>query len=107
MQKIAFSQIVREELLRASIFAVSFFVRVTLGFVGMAYAATDGWIFGNILNLILVKSWDDPTNDGTVRNANNLGWDPATAFAQLTANRSCEAPQCIYGFQANGDVMCR
>lgn len=71
MQKIAFSQILREEVVRAIIFAITFFVIMLSGFIGVAYAA-EGGLFGRLLDSILVKTWDDPTNDGTVRNAQNL-----------------------------------
>ena len=76
------------------------------GFVGISYAASSGGIFWDILNLILVKSWDDPTNDGTVKNANNLWGEPAASYARLGVNRSCAATECIYGIDATGNVMC-
>ncbi len=45
MQKNALSQIFREEILRAVIFGVAFFTILLSGFVGIAYAATDGGYF--------------------------------------------------------------
>lgn len=107
MQKIAMSQIFSEEILRAVIFSVSFFAIMLSGFVGMAYAATDGGYFGILLNKILVTAWDEPTNDGTVRNANNLGGQAANTYVPVGTNRSCGSNQCIYGFDASGDVQCR
>jgi H+/Cl- antiporter ClcA len=73
MQKTPLSQMIREELIRASILAIGFGVMVGAGTVSVAYAANSGGEFGRILNLILLKSWDDPTNDGTVKNADKLG----------------------------------
>ncbi len=106
MQKIAISQIIREEVLRALIFALAFFILMISGIVGVAHAA-DGWLFGNLLNTILVKAWDDPTNDGTVKNANKLGWSGASDYVRLGTNRSCGSNQCIYGIETDGDVLCQ
>lgn len=71
MQKIAYSKLVREELLRGAVFAVSFFSIISLLFVTTAYAS-DGGKFGELLNKLLVLPWDDPANDGTARNSANL-----------------------------------
>ena len=71
MQKIALTRIMREEILRAVVFAATLFVILFAGFGTLAYAA-DGGIFGQILNSILASdNWQAP-GDGTVKNANNL-----------------------------------
>lgn len=72
MQKTPLSLIMREEALRALVFGLSFFVILTSGFVGVAYAANGG-IFGDILNKILASgNWEAP-GDGTVKNSQKLG----------------------------------
>jgi hypothetical protein len=108
MQKNAISQILREEIMRASIFALAFFIFILSGFVWIAYAADNGWFFGILLNKILVTAWDEPANDGTVKNAASLGGNPADAYVPLHAtSRSCGSDQCIYGFDTDGSVLCR
>ncbi len=98
----------REEVLRASIFAIAFFTLILSGFVWIAYAADNGWFFGILLNKILVTAWDDPANDGTVKNAASLGGNPASEYVPLHAtNRTCGANTCIYGFDTDGSVLCR
>lgn len=54
MQKSPLSQILREEITRALVFGVSFFVILSTGFVSIAYAANGGK-FGEILNNILAS----------------------------------------------------
>lgn len=67
------SHIIREEFIRAIVFTLSFAVIFCITSFSVAYAATsNGGKFGEILNKILVKAWDDPTNDGTVKNAEKL-----------------------------------
>lgn len=109
MQKIALREIIREELIRAMVFAATFFVLITAWSIGIAYAAADGWLFGNLLNQILVSAWDDPANDGTVKNAASLGWVAATSYVKLSSDpalRSCATNKCIYWFEADGSVKC-
>jgi hypothetical protein len=106
MQKNAISQIIREEVLRAFVFSLAFFILMISGFIGVTYAAADGWIFGNILNSILASGdWSAP-GDGTVENANKLGWSGASAYVKISGSRSCGGAQCIYGFDASGNIMC-
>ncbi len=52
MQKIALSRIIREEVIRALVFGISFFAILSVGSVGVAYAGNGG-VFGEILNLVL------------------------------------------------------
>jgi hypothetical protein len=52
MQKIALSRIIREEVIRALVFGISFFAILSVGAVSVAYAANGG-VFGEILNLVL------------------------------------------------------
>jgi hypothetical protein len=106
MQKSRFLEIFREEVVRGSIFAVTFFSVTILAFGGVA-AAANGGLFGDLLNKLLVKSWDDPTNDGTARNAARLGNIDASQYVPLGANRTCGPNQCIYGFDGGGNVRCR
>lgn len=69
MQKTPFSRILREELVRATVFGVGFFTILSLGFVSVAYAANGGK-FGEVLNLILTgniagvagRTWDTTTS---------------------------------------------
>lgn len=107
MQKITLSRIIREEVIRALVFGISLFAILFAGFATLAYAA-DGGEFGRILNLILVKSWNDPTNDGKVKNCEKLWNKLPSEYAQVwAAGFSCPGTQCIYGTQANGTPMCR
>lgn len=77
MQKTSLLSIVREEVLRALVFGLSFFIILTSGFVGIAYAANGG-IFGDILNKILASgNWEAP-GDGTVNNSTKLGGTDAS-----------------------------
>lgn len=107
MQKTPFSHLLREELTRASIFGVWFIAIVSLGFVSVSYAASSGGLFGDLLNKMLVKSWDDTSNNWTVKNAQKLGGYDATEFVKLGASRSCLAPACMYGIDTSGNVLCR
>lgn len=84
MTKTPFFTILREEMLRALTFGLSFFLILSLGFVGIAHAANGG-LFGELLNKMLVKSWDDPANDGTVKNALKLGGQDASGFVKNPA----------------------
>ena len=60
MQKTPLSMILREEILRAVVFGISFFIVLTAGFIGIANAANGG-IFGSILNSILASGdWENP-----------------------------------------------
>ena len=71
MQKIALSRIIREEVIRALVFGISFFAILSVGTVGIVYAA-DGGKFGAILNLILASgNWEAP-GDGKVKNCEKL-----------------------------------
>lgn len=98
--------IIREEILRALVFGVSFFIILTMGLVGVANAANGG-IFGDVLNKILASGdWSNP-GDGTVKNADQLDGLDSTNFIKPGVNRSCAAPQCIYGFDGVGNVLCR
>lgn len=72
MQKTPLFQLVREEFIRGAIFAVSFFCIGLLLIATTVSASTEGGRFGELLNKLLVKAWDDPTNDGTARNSANL-----------------------------------
>ena len=42
MQKIALSRIIREEVIRALVFGISFFAILSVGTVGVVYAADGG-----------------------------------------------------------------
>jgi len=108
MQKIALSKIIREEILRAIVFASVLFTLLFAGFATIVYAA-DGGKFGEILNQILASgNWQSP-GDGTVRNCNALWWTPASGYVRVPpAGFSCPgANTCIYGIQTNGTPMCR
>lgn len=106
MQKTRLFSIIQEELLRAVIFGVSFFAFLTFGLIGVANAA-NGWLFGDVLNKILASGdWTNP-GDGTVKNADQLDGQDSTNFIKAGVNRSCAVPQCIYGFDAVGNVLCR
>lgn len=78
-------------------------------FSGIAHAAS-GWVFGDILAKILgitpaqVLTY---TGDGTVANANKLGWIPASNFQKVAPGQSCGAGKCIFWFDASGNVQCR
>jgi hypothetical protein len=107
MQKSSLLRLMREEVIRALVFSIAFFILICSGFVTLAHAATDGGYFWILLNKILVTAWDSPVNDGTVKNANSLGGTPASGYVPLGTNRTCGGNQCIYGFDASGDVLCR
>jgi hypothetical protein len=107
MQKIALSRIIREEVIRALVFGISFFAILSVGTVGVVYAA-DGGEFGRILNLILASgNWTTDTT-GTVKNSEKLWGKPDSAFVQTSGGFTCpQSNQCIYGLKADGTPMCR
>lgn len=106
MQKIALSKIMREEMLRAMVFATTLFVIFFAGFGSLAYAA-DGGLFGEILNKILASgNWQSP-GDGTVKNSEKLGGLPPSSYIQVQPGQSCGASQCITGFNPDGTVICQ
>ena len=113
MQKSVFSRLIREEFVRAGLFAFSLFAILSLGFGGVAVAANGG-MFGELLNKVLIKSWDDPTNDGTVKNSEKLSGKLPTEFVKLSSNpalRSCgknaqHKQTCVIGFENDGSVKC-
>lgn len=80
-----------------------------LGFsltVGVVHAANGG-LFGDLLNRILASgNWETDTT-GTVKNAEKLGGKSASEYVSVAPGQSCGALQCIYGFDTNGNVMCR
>lgn len=82
MQKNTLPTIIREEIVRAVIFAATLFAILISGFATLAYAA-DGGLFGEMLNKILVKTWNDPTNDGTVANCAKLGDKAPSEYIQV------------------------
>ena len=106
MQKTPFSLLLRQELTRALVFGVGFFAILSLGFVSVAYAANWG-IFGDVLNKILKSgNWEAP-GDGTVKNAEKLGWKLPVDFVKAGGNRTCGAWQCVNGFDnTTGNVTC-
>lgn len=86
--KTPLSTLIREEVLRALIFGFSFFLILSIGFVGVASAANGGK-FGELLNLILTgntagvagRTWDTDTT-GTVNNARTLSGMTANQFVK-------------------------
>lgn len=105
MQKLSLSQIIRQELTRALIFGVGFFIILSFGFVSIGYAA-NGWIFGDILNKILASgNWESP-GDGTVKNAERLWNRLPTEFVTAKAWQTCGGGKCIQWFQPDGTVIC-
>lgn len=112
MQKTPFFSILREEFVRALVFGVGFFVVLSFWFVSIAYAANGG-LFGEMLNLILTgnkagvagRTWDT-TTDGTVYNAEKLGWATAAQFVKVGGTKTCWAGQCVNGFDVDGNVSC-
>jgi hypothetical protein len=105
MQKIALSRLIREELTRALIFGVAFFIILSLGLVSVAHAANGGK-FGEILNRILASgNWETDTT-GTVANAAKLGGKLPAEFVPVKAGQSCASNKCITGFTTDGTVQC-
>jgi hypothetical protein len=106
MQKIALSRIIREEVIRALVFGISFFAILSVGTVGVVYAA-DGGEFGRILNLILASgNWTTDTT-GTVKNSEKLWGKAANAFVQTSGGFKCPLPnQCISGINSSGVPQC-
>lgn len=72
MQKTPLRELIQEELLRASVFFVGFFILFTLSFATISYASTSGGLFGDILNRILASGDFANPGDGTVKNADKL-----------------------------------
>ena len=96
---------IREELIRALVFGVGFLTILSLGFVGIASAASGG-IFGDILNTILVSgNWQTDTT-GKVKNTEKLGGDTADKFVRVNPLQSCNPGKCITGFNPDGSVNC-
>jgi hypothetical protein len=105
MQKTALKTLVREEVIRAFVFSVSFILITSVGFVWVAHAASGGK-FGDILNAILASgNWESP-GDGTVKNAEKLGGAVATDYVRVKAWQSCGAGKCVTGFDPDGTVKC-
>jgi hypothetical protein len=113
MQKIALSRIIREEVIRALVFGISFFAILSVGAVSVAYAANGG-VFGEILNLVLTGNrawvgwvtWEAP-GTGIVHNAAALWGRPAADFVKVQSSQSCAAPKCITEINpATGIVKC-
>lgn len=72
--------------------------------------AASGGKFAEILWQILGITPDQVltyAGDGTVANANKLGWLPASNFQKVAPSQSCPATKCIYWFDTSGNVMCR
>jgi hypothetical protein len=94
--------------LRGLIFTFGCAMGLFLSF-GVVQAAS-GWLFGDILakilgitpEQVLTYSWD-----GTVANAAKLGWLPASDFQRVAPAQSCGAGKCIFGFDPDGNVLCR
>ncbi len=106
MQKNHLFSVVREELIRAIVFFSGFAILTVASIGGVAYAANGG-LFGDILNKILASNdWQNP-GDGTVKNSQRLGYMDASMYQRVMPGQSCGANQCIYGFDAGGNVMCR
>lgn len=108
MQKIALSRIIREEVIRALVFGISFFAILSVGTVGVVYAA-DGGEFGRILNLILASgNWEAP-GDGKVKDCEKLWGNLPSEYVKVWwAGFTCPTNQCIYGIQGiTGTPMCR
>jgi hypothetical protein len=108
MQKIALTKIIREEVLRAIVFASVLFAILFAGFGTLAYAA-DGGLFGEILNKIMVKTWNDPSNDGTVKNCEKLWGKSPSEYVQVPSGGfTCAgANTCMYKIDATGTPECR
>jgi hypothetical protein len=86
-----------------SLFAVLF---TTLGIMGVAYASTNGGLFGEVLNNILASgNWESP-GDGTVKNADKLGGFSASNFAKLQPY-TCPPNTCVNGFTNTGMIICK
>lgn len=69
--------------------------------------SSNGWKFGEILNKILVKNWDDTTNNWTVKNSQQLWWLTADKYLKKnSAKLKCEANQCVTGFNDDWSVIC-
>lgn len=72
MQKNSLLTLMREEIMRAIIFASTLFIILVAGFGTVAYAANGG-LFGDILAKILgISDITTYTGDGTVANSQKL-----------------------------------
>lgn len=94
--------------MRGAAFGFSALLVFFVGIFSVAYAQNPenvGGKFGEILNKILVKPWNDPQNDGTVKNATMLGGKPASSFVKAPINVKCE-DSCVSGFTQEGKVLC-
>jgi hypothetical protein len=106
MQKIALSRIIREEVIRALVFGISFFAILSVGTVGIVYAA-DGGKFWEILNLILASGNWTTDMTGKVRNSAQLWGKPDSAFVQTSGGFTCPlSNQCISGINSSGVPQC-
>jgi hypothetical protein len=108
MQKNTVTRIMREEVLRAFVFALAFFAFLSVGFVSIAYASNGGK-FWELLNKILASgNWESDTT-GTVKNSEKLWNKPASEFVQIpTGGFSCPVSnQCIYKIGTTGTPECR
>jgi hypothetical protein len=114
MQKSRILSVIREEITRALVFGISFFTILCIGFTGVAYAA-EGWVFGEMLNLILTgnkdgvggRTWRTDTT-GTVANCAKLGNETPENFVKVPAWwKFCEGTnKCIRGIDASGNPQC-
>lgn len=88
-------------------FALGFLLTLGIGFTGITFAAGNGWIFGDILNKILFSGdYTHVGEDGTVRNAQNLGGFPAANYQKTIAGQSCGGGMCIAGVNSDGTIIC-
>ncbi len=107
MQKNSLLTLMKEEVLRAVVFASALFMILITGFGAVAYAANGG-LFGDILAKILgVPDVTTYVGDGSVANAQKLWGKDASNYQIVAPGQSCGAGKCVFGFDGGGNVMCR
>lgn len=108
MQKIAKNSFI-SAVIRGIITGVVALVILFFGLYGASVYAQNnpGGKFWEILDKILVKKWNDTSNDGAVKNAQKLGGVEAGAFIQKkNADQKCAENQCVAGFKSDGTIIC-
>lgn len=100
---------IKNLIFRGAVFGFSALFVFVAGLWGLqVFAQNNTWgIFGEILNKILVKNWNEKNNDWTVKNAQTLNWLKAENFLQTKWKQQCESNQCVVGFENDGKIICK
>lgn len=97
-------------LMRGAVMGAAAFLVFFGGIAAMvAYGqSSSGGRFWEILNKILASGNWQTDDTGTVKNAEKLGGQPASAYQKISsADQQCGAGMCMVGFSSNGTILCQ